>query len=377
MLFFYFSLEKTAFVALNRVVSVTCEKCGCAYYYELTRIGAGSTEAAYGILTLSGSSAEQQAEKEAWGWVTNDAELVPCPQCKWINEDLVICHRKGRTERWRILASLVVYAGLGLTLFIALVGYFSARRPLELIAYIIGPGILGTFSIAATFKAIRKWLEHSIQPNRNHPEEPHLPIGTPPALVMNDQRQLVPARPGALDTQREGEHKSMAFQVGRHAVIGHTCCVCMGEANHMSSFTIQPIAGFDFQMGLCWGCGCRNTVASCAKSFGAALVVFAVTTSLAILAGIREEGIVFVNLLLSVAVGWIVWSLVRYPIRVTVVDVTRGVLFLKFKNPQFPSLVYHYDRHLIEANETNVPDFSFLEQDPNDQITNENEKARD
>ena len=340
MLFFYFSLKRTALVARTRVVSVTCEKCGCAYYYELTRTGAGSAEAAYGIVTFS-DSAEQQAIEEARRRLTIDAELVPCPQCRWINEDLVCRYRMGRIYECTILASLVA---------------------------------------AATFRAIPKSLEHCIQPNRNHPGETHLPIGTPPALIMNDQGQLVPARTDVMDSRREGEHKSMAFQLGRHSLTAHTCCVCMGDASHMSSLTIQPIAGFDFPMGLCWGCGWRNTVASSAKSLGAALVVFAVTTLLAFLVGIREEGIVFVNLLLSVAVGLIVWSFVRYPIQVTVVDVTRGVLFLKFKHPQFPSLVCHYDRHpieMIEANETNVPDFSFLEQDPNDQITNENEKARD
>jgi|GEM_PF-3185429 len=109
----YFSVRNTAHIVRQKLVPVTCEKCGCKYYYELTRIGAGETEAAYGILDFSHATAEQQAETDAWNQLANDAELVSCPNCRWINENLVRRYRISRTGGWSSLASLVSYVGAG------------------------------------------------------------------------------------------------------------------------------------------------------------------------------------------------------------------------------------------------------------------------
>jgi hypothetical protein len=352
---FYFSIQNSSTVALYKLVSVTCEKCGCAYFYELTRFGSGSTEAAYGVLELYHLTARQQAEAEARHHLANDAELVPCPACQWVNEDLVTRFRMARTAGWAALTSLVVRAGAVLTLLATLIGYFSAGLSWGLILYIIVPGILGTAMIATMMMAMQKWIERGIQPNRGGPDGPSLPFGTPSALVRNELGQLVPSIP---DSQLQVECKTVALQLGRQLLDGGRCCLCMDDASPMSSVTIQPIAGFEFHMGLCWGCGLRHSLFSGAKWVGAGLFVFAAMTLLANQLGIREEGIIVVNLLFSLAVSLIVWLYVRYPISVKLMDATRGVLRLKYRNPEFPALVYvEQPRYEKDAD---VPDFSFL-----------------
>ena len=337
---------------------MTCEKCGCAYFYELTRFGTGSTEAAYGVLELSHLTARQQAETEARHHLLNDAELVPCPACQWVNEDLVTRFRIARTAGWAALTTEVILAGAALTLLATLVGYFHAGLSWGLIVYMTVPGILVTAMVVAMIKAMQKWIERGIQPNCADPDGRSLPFGTPSALVRNEQGQLVPAIRDSSDDRSYGECKTMALQLGRQLLDGSRCCLCMDDASPMSSVTIRPIAGFEIRMGLCWRCGLRHSLFSGAKWVGAGLIVFAAMTLLAFQLGIREEGNIVVNLLFSLAVSLIVWLCVRYPIGVKVMDATRGVLRLYYRNPKFPDLVY-VEQPRYEK-DGDVPDFSFL-----------------
>jgi hypothetical protein len=88
------------------VVGVDCEKCGYRYYYELARIGIGTGVAHFGIGAGGAErSAAAASERDLQKRLESEAELVPCPNCNWISDELV---RGYRRTRFRPLAKLAL-----------------------------------------------------------------------------------------------------------------------------------------------------------------------------------------------------------------------------------------------------------------------------
>ena len=109
MVFYYGKRFNSAFVGV-RLVEVVCDKCGCEYQYKLARVGSGTAGAPYGIGSARAAlSADKQARDNLNRRLAEEAELVPCPKCQWINDELVLAYRQGRYRGWTMLAG-----GLGL-----------------------------------------------------------------------------------------------------------------------------------------------------------------------------------------------------------------------------------------------------------------------
>jgi Zn finger protein HypA/HybF involved in hydrogenase expression len=69
---------------------VECDKCGCKYAFQITRLGSGAAEAPFMIGQESAAArAEEGARKDLMDRLAVEAELVPCPECHWISDDLV------------------------------------------------------------------------------------------------------------------------------------------------------------------------------------------------------------------------------------------------------------------------------------------------
>jgi hypothetical protein len=108
----YFQKRVEAALVGQRVVSVECDKCDCRYFYELSRIGTGSGIAPYGVGTASAThSAQEQSQRELSGRLELEAELVPCPRCNWINDELVLGYRRGQYRRVGMFALGVASLG--------------------------------------------------------------------------------------------------------------------------------------------------------------------------------------------------------------------------------------------------------------------------
>src|SRR5665213_2105223 len=104
----------------GRVVRVECAKCGCEYFYELTRIGTGSRSVPYGIgVARATRSVQEQSKRDLTRRLATEAELVPCPQCNWINDDLVQGYRCGRYRSFGTLAIGIGVVGTALSLVAA------------------------------------------------------------------------------------------------------------------------------------------------------------------------------------------------------------------------------------------------------------------
>jgi hypothetical protein len=89
-MFIYYARRYESTVVGKRLVPVACEKCRCEYFFELARVGSGVAQAPYGIATKRAARfAQERAERDLNYRLQNDAELVPCPKCGWINDDLI------------------------------------------------------------------------------------------------------------------------------------------------------------------------------------------------------------------------------------------------------------------------------------------------
>jgi hypothetical protein len=96
-MFIYYGKTFESSRAGGCVVGVVCDNCGGTYYYELARIGTGAHTAPYGIGTSSASQkAHDQSETDLQRRLAVEAELVPCPKCHWISDELVKGYRLGR-----------------------------------------------------------------------------------------------------------------------------------------------------------------------------------------------------------------------------------------------------------------------------------------
>src|SRR5262245_32270854 len=111
-MFVYVSKVFTASATGRRLKEVTCEKCGKHFYYELSRVGVGSSSAPYLIgQGLAQRSSENRATRNLEKRLLKDEETVPCPACQWINESAIRSYRKTRQGGWTVLAAVVAVLG--------------------------------------------------------------------------------------------------------------------------------------------------------------------------------------------------------------------------------------------------------------------------
>src|SRR5688500_3352479 len=116
---FYFGKVFTATEAGRRMVSVRCEKCRTAFWYELSRVAVGRASAPYYLFQESAERrADRNAKRDLARRLEEDAELVPCPKCHWVNQELVNRYRSGLYRRAPLLAAACMGAGvLGYAVF--------------------------------------------------------------------------------------------------------------------------------------------------------------------------------------------------------------------------------------------------------------------
>ena len=356
-MFFYFNVSNTASAIQSKIVSVSCEKCGCAYCYEMTRIGTGINVSHYGIAWHSpGATAERQAKSEAKNRLINEAELVPCPKCRWINDDLVSRYRSARFRGLGALAICLGFGGIAGTLIWALMLYINYPAERGAVPYVVVWGALVSVVSAVAVFVLRIWLRHQIQPNRFFPQAPDVPAGTPPPLILNERKELVIALPATDPNDLQLDATSMEFQIGRHA-FPDLCCICMDDADPKSAFSIEPILGISLPIPICTGCARNALLTKLLRGAVAAIGIFAFISVVLLMVGANNPEVFFIVGGASVGLGWFIGELSFRPIRAKVIDASRGTLRLFFANPAFRSQIYE-----VEPIQEETPEFSFLNQ---------------
>lgn len=344
---FYFEKQIETVNIGGRVVGVACNKCGCEYFFELTRIGTGIGTAHYGIGTASATrSAREQSQHDLRQRLALEAELVPCPKCNWINDELVQGYRLGRYRRLGMLALGVGFFGTVGSLICA--WFISIGPAIDRVAlpYFLFYGPLLFVSFAIGMILLRSWMRSRIEPNRNFPLAPKLPRGSPPALLADESSGQL--RPAAADESRGTVPIDWHdFQIGRHS-FPPLCCGCLQIAAMEFAYK-QPVStAIDLEVPRCADCANNSkrafrriwwTVAAIGSLVGTGVIMPLNLESF-------EFWIIIVAyLLILIGLASFVASTATSPVKITIGDESRGVLRLRFRNAEYGQLVA---RHLTD-----------------------------
>jgi hypothetical protein len=336
----YYSRRFEAASIGARLVTVSCDKCGTEYFYKLARVGSGSASAPYAIGSAGASQeSKKQAREDLDRRLADEAELVPCPKCHWINEDLVSGYRRGRYRGWgRFAAGLGIF-GIAVSLVAA---WFLSNGPAadrSALPYVLVGGPAASVSLSALLLLLRSWLSRRIRPNANHPFPPKLPGGCPPPLIKDPATgELVAAPPPpGQDTPADDW---VDFQVGRDA-LPVACSGCLSLPSPPSAYRRPLFPAVELVVPRCAPCERRRK----RTMWKVALIIFGATMAvmLAVLFALKPDEIVFwlcvaglgsVVALVGISIG----DRLTSPVRVEFVDKSRGIIRLRFRNDDYRKL---------------------------------------
>lgn len=345
MVFIYIERCESS-TAGTRLVNVSCDQCGCAYCYELARVGTGATSTLYGIgQERATRKAEFLAQQDLARRLEEEDELVPCPKCGWINESMVAGYRRGRYRGWSVASASCGLIGASTSLVIA---WFLSRGPGA------DPGASSTvltfgISLSATFAILillgRRWLRSRIRPNRDYPLAPTVPIGSPTPLMANPVTgQLEPVTPNPEPIEK-GSH-TIIFQVGRHEM-PPICCECLQPAQFQDPEVKPLFPGVELGITLCDDCTRTLRRRKWRASLFPAGLTLAIGT-LVLLALCPDWDIFWILFVVLCGLAPIVGATIAYertkPVHVKVADASRGIFQLRFGNPKYRDRVESFNQ---------------------------------
>ena len=334
------------------VVGVVCDNCGCTYYYQLARIGTGAHTAHYGLGTSSASQqAQEQSETDLQRRLALEAELVPCPQCNWISAELVNGYRLGRYRAVDKVAFALGFAGSILSLVVAWFLYIGSPLDRWALPYVLIGGPATFAALTMTLLLLRSWLRGRIQPNRAFPDEPRLPPATPPALLLEPATECLrlakpPSTPAA---------ELLDVPVGRHELPA-TCCECLEPGTTDHGYPIHVTRLLPLVIPRCADCARKAN-----REWQRISLCFAVTGLLigcALVVGMARAKvelsiIIFSSLMLlgvTATLASVVASARTAPVKVVSRDRSRGVVRLRFRNPDYMPVVTQQLNATAQAN---------------------------
>jgi hypothetical protein len=344
----YAGKEITAAVQGRRLECVTCEHCQMRFYYELVRVGAGKGSAPFFLGQQSAADrAGKAAEKQLAHRLDQEAELVPCPKCDWINQDLIDRYRKRQYPGAIKLAIVIAIAGLiaapiiGMALYESL-GY-NSKTPRIVSAAISIIALLSPLVVLF----IRNHLRLRINPNFLHPRPPILPAGTPPALIESKSpgSKSVVLKPvlRSNPTDHGGPTLWAIFRPGQIR-FPDLCVICLAPAKVLYDPPFKVNQTSEIAVPLCTACARSLT----RRWWITALFVSVIALACAALLAIIPSG-------LDAAGHWIIFSLVAFfgvlvgiavvptwlgrPYRFYVVDPDRNINKFAASNPAYTQLL--------------------------------------
>lgn len=118
--------DRAAFTdAVHR--DVCCERCGCAYRYELVRRVEHAPFWPFARATTAERRALAALQKELHAGV----EPVPCPDCGWFQKPMVLEHRRRRLRWMNLIGWCSVTLGVAIVLLTTLITTHVFKRPLQ------------------------------------------------------------------------------------------------------------------------------------------------------------------------------------------------------------------------------------------------------
>jgi hypothetical protein len=209
-----------------------------------------------------------------------------------------------------------------------------------LLPFLLIGGPAAFVGIAIALLLLRGWLRGLIQPNRGFPGEPHLPPGTPPALLMDEATETL--RP-VVQTSVPVD-SILDFQIGRHT-LPRICCECLQPSDGGRGYPIIVTNLIDVEIPRCRVCSGkskREWIRVTLFSLFLALLVGSAMAVLMIRAVVELEiviGSILALLAATVVIIFLVASARTVPVKVVGRDQSRGVLRLRFRNSDYVKVV--------------------------------------
>jgi hypothetical protein len=321
----------------GRIVRVACARCSCEYFYKFTRIGAGSGTAHYGLgVGRATLAANKQAQTDLDRRLASEAELVPCPKCNWINDELVAGFRRGSYRKLSDAATLIAAAGVVVGVILGLI--FGFTSPVALGYALILPAVL--LLAGGGLFLLRNWLRSRIRPNRDHPLPPQLPPASPPALVRDPASgQLVSVKQGQAPSHLRNEW--VDFQIGRQTW-PPVCCDCLQPASLDRGHPMKLTTTLRLTIPCCAECAQSTQRRFRRLLWNGATASILVTAAVVIPLNLDwvEFCIASIGLLVvSFAVSVPVARRMMAPGKVVGGDRSRGVVRLRFRNAAYARAV--------------------------------------
>jgi hypothetical protein len=335
-MFLYFGKQFNDTRTGHRLAQVECKRCGCQYFYQLTRIGMGTGTAPYFLgqgraqraaLTRASRDLERRLERET--------ELVPCPKCSWINEHLVDGYRK---TRYKVLGKVAFYmcaiSAVVALVLLPLLGFGDPDAVLPVVLILLGIVVL-----AGGVLGLRVYLRSRIRPNANFPEAPQVLPGTPPALLLDAASgDIVPAPNSTAAVPVSSDWCD--FQLGRHN-LPLVCCDCLRETTleHAHKHLVAPVW---LLVPRCVDCAQVAKRAYWRVFFTAALIATGVAAAIILPLNLKGEDFAaatFWALVGAAVVAAIAAFRATSPVKVSHRDRSRRVVRLRFRNADYGRLV--------------------------------------
>jgi hypothetical protein len=360
-MFIYYARQFNASFTGIRMVPVCCEQCRSDYFYELARVGTGSASAPYGIGSKGAAErAEKQAKEELQRRLVEESELVPCPRCHWINQEMIAGYRKARYRGWGKFAGGLAVIGTSISVLIGLVlsNGPAVDRDARNFFLVVGPVV--SLGLAGLLLLARNWLRSLINPNRDFPEPPRkLPSGSPAALIKNPTTgELEPVRAKAENSVWDGELDDFPldragspvkawvdFQVGR-STLPPACTSCLAPSNPQSADRRSLFPAVDLVLPRCASCA-RRRKQTMWKSFLITLVA-TMAVAIPVMKLLNVDEIVFWVCIAGLGsvfplMGIMIGDRLTSPVQVKLLDKSRAIVRLRFRNEHYRKLIQMYD----------------------------------
>jgi len=344
------------------IKEVNCEKCALRFYYELARVAAGEADAPY---YMGQGSAEERAQRRAQqnlaGKLQVDCEVVPCPQCGHVQQAMVRFLRGRMYRTLRVLTWVLPIAGLVLTWVMAAMAKFDRPRHFEeerVIYVLVAAGFVGLWFVLMSIKrwllARGHWLRAAMS-------------AAPPALLPEDR----PNADGAIPL-RPVRRRQLAEIAPRgdwviipllRMSLPPLCCGCMQPATTVYRSPFKVYQDFQMEIPLCRPC-MRQLGRRWWKIFAVTVIVCLAIASLVPVLSVyssksdplgRWRGGVFTAFFLILLAGGIIPSLLAKPCRVRFVDAQRGIVRMRFRNPQYIRLLQQMATALDSGSTMSAP----------------------
>jgi len=198
----------------------------------------------------------------------------------------------------------------------------------------VGPA--GFLASSAAVLVLRNWLRKQIQPNQDYPAPPRLPRGCPPPLIINTENGQLERATGRSETG-DPAVQWVEFQIGRFALPPY-CCRCLHVAEPNSAYRLPVLPAIEVAVPFCVTCARQRTK----HKWLVGLITFALTAGMGcgLLAAMRldeAESLIFMAafVIAAIAAAAATAHRVTAPVRAKVVDASRGIVRLWFRNEEY------------------------------------------